>query len=166
MFALIHCGCRLRYIGSYVVCSCSHCSYWLTTLNFVSWMKSTRFLSSRLRTRITHGGRFRKICLQNYIHAKWITKTQGTRGIGEKADVLDPGGRMVSRPASIVTRLISSTMFKPISTTAAGVPFESYGCDLKMWRPNSQGKRLLVRISVVDLRLSNNSPLYLEHQSE
>ena len=71
---------------------------------------------------------------------KRTTKTQGTREIGEKTDVLEPGGRMVSIPTSIGTRLISSTMFKPISTTAADVPFESYGCGLKIWWPNSQGK--------------------------
>ena len=62
--------CRLGYIGSYVMCSFSHCSYRLTTLSFALWMKSTWFLSSRLRSSMAHGGRFRQICLHNYMHTK------------------------------------------------------------------------------------------------
>ena len=65
-------------------------------------------------------------------------RMQGTHGIGEKADVLDPGSRMVRKPASTATSLTSPHAPKQISTTDANAPFESYGYALKMWCRNSQ----------------------------
>ena len=57
---------------------------------------------------------------------------QVTNGIGEKADVLDPGGQKVRKPASTATSLISSAASKQISTTDANGPFGSYGYALKI----------------------------------
>ena len=96
------------------------------------------FLLLKLLLDMASGGRYRRKCLHDSMSNMPTTRMQGTRGIGEKVDVRDPGSPMVSKPASTATSLTSSTVSKQMWTTSANAPFESSGFALRMWKRSSQ----------------------------
>ena len=100
---------------------------------YANTLRRTRlFLSSRLLLTMANGGRYRRKCLHNCMRNTRKARMQVTHGIGEKADVLGPGGLRVRTPASTATSLISSAASKQISTPVANGPFGSYGYALEI----------------------------------
>ena len=129
-------------------------------------LKSTRgFLSSRLLSDMANGGRYRRKCLRNCMMNTSTATMQGTHGIGEKTDVLDPGSQKVKKTKSTATPLTSPFVSKHISTTIASAPFELYGYALKMWWHNSLVKFNVRHLIAEQCCLASNSFLAMAQQS-